>query len=83
MDTNDRNALRVAIADKLVEVEDMLKNGAMDYRITLIARHVSNPKAHVMVTSETSNPHVLASEALAQVWANGIETKPDLHATGE
>lgn len=43
----DLARLRNAIAALLVEVEDLLPDA---YRLTLIARHVSNDNAHILLS---------------------------------
>jgi hypothetical protein len=43
--------LRDVIADRLVEIERLLPPAS--YRLTLVARHLTMPTAHVIVSADT------------------------------
>lgn len=73
MDAHAREQLRSEIADKLVEVEDLIKGGASSYRITLLARHISNPHAHVLVTSEECAAPGPITNGIEEAWHNALE----------
>lgn len=49
--------LRLEIADRLCDIEDLLPS---DYKLTLVARHATNPDAHIIVTVDDSQKVVEA-----------------------
>lgn len=67
--------LRAAIGEFLVGIEDLL---GPHYKLTLVARHTSNPKAHIVQTNEETTARAVEAirDLESQADAAVVEARP-------